>query len=696
MNKTIVLSFVTVLCLNAQQVELETIDVETSVTAEVLKDVSGEELKSADLGEALFKQSPSVSLVRRSGIANDIGVRGQKKDNISVTIDGTKIHGACPNRMDPPISHVLTNNVDYIEINEGPFNVEDFGVLSADVKVHTINPEAGFNGSVDLGMGSFSYQKETFSLSGGTDTVRFLLSGSTEKGEQYQDGNGDDFVGQIDSNILAGNVSPSAQYQDKYKDLDAFQKETLMAKMFWDITDTQELRLSYTANRSDNILYPSTKMDALYDDSDIYNIEYISKDLGRYSKELYLQAYQSEVEHPMSTKYRQSAIIDSNPMMPGVQMMYMTHALTTKTKGGKIKNSFDIDNHTMTVGIDHSVRNWDGKYYKNDIPLDIASEGMNPFHSIWDVDTTNTAVFVDDTIKMDKLIVELGFRYDNTQVEATDLTQQSNNYDELNGYILGTYHTDTTTSYFAGLGKSSRVPDAKELYWIGAMGNPVGTPDLKHTVNYEFDVGMQKQFENATIKVKAFYSKLDDYIAYNASNTQMIMVMGQPKNVSWNAYENVDATVYGFDLSGTYIATDSVYFDYAMAFQRGKKDKPLNGQVGTDMADIAPFKFNGAVNYDYDSALNFRAEIIATDDWDTIDYENGEQFLDDYMLVNLKASKQFGKDFELTLGVDNIFDETYAVSNTYKDLILLSTPGNEVMLMNEPGRYFYANLRYTF
>jgi len=217
MKKTIVLSFAAVLCLNAEQVALETIEVETSGTTEIIKDVRGEELKSADLWEALFKQSASVSLVRRSGIANDIRVRGQKKDNISVTIDGAKIHGACPNRMDPPISHVLTNNVDYIEINEGPFNVEDFGVLSADIKIHTIKPEEEFSGSVDLGLGSFGYQKGAFSLTGGTDTLRFLLSGSMEKGEQYEDGNGDDFVGQIDRNIAEGNVPASAQYQDKYK-----------------------------------------------------------------------------------------------------------------------------------------------------------------------------------------------------------------------------------------------------------------------------------------------------------------------------------------------------------------------------------------------------------------------------------------------------------------------------------------------
>ncbi len=673
MNKTIVLSFATMLCLNAEQVALETIEVVTSGTTELIKDVSGEDIKSADLGEALFKQSASVSLIRRSGIANDIRVRGQKKDNISVTIDGAKIHGACPNRMDPPISHVLTNNVDYIEINEGPFNVEDFGVLSADIKIHTIKPEEEFSGSVDLGIGSFGYQKGAFSLTGGTDTLRFLLSGSKEKGEQYKDGNGDDFVGQIANNIAAGNVPAGAQYQDKYKNMDAFEKETLMAKMFWDITDTQELRLSYTANRSDNILYPSSKMDAIYDDSDIYNIEYTAKDLGKYSKELYLQVYQSEVEHPMSTKYRKMGAVN-----------YTTHALTTETQGGKIKNSFDMDNHTITAGIDYSRRNWDGGYYKNDKPFPLAK-----FHSIWDVDTTNTALFLEDKIKMDKLVVELGLRYDNTKVESANPKQQSNDYDELNGYVLGTYHADATTSYFAGFGKSSRVPDGKELYWIAPMGNFVGTPDLDNIVNYEFDMGIEKQYENASIKAKIFYSQLNDYIAYNASNVNM---MGG----AVNAYENVDATVYGFDLSGSYIATASLYFDYGMAYQRGEKDKPLTGQVGTDMADIPPFKLNAAVNYDYDSELNLRAEVIAANDWDDIDYENGEQALDAYAVLNLKASKKFGKNFELTLGVDNVFDETYAVSNTYKDLVLLATPGNEVMLMNEPGRYFYTNLRYTF
>ena len=679
MRKIIYLSFACSLLLQAAQVELETINVEAKADTEVIKDVHGEDIKSADLAEALFKQSPSVSLVRRSGIANDVIVRGQKKDNINVTIDGAKVCGACPNRMDPPVSHVLTNNIDFIEINEGPYNVEDFGVLSADVKIHTIKSSKKWSGDINLGYGSWNYKKAAFSLSGGTDTLRILVSGSTETSEQYEDGDGNDFVGQIQREIDTGkvNMSKNPQYQDKYKDLDAYDKKTLMTKIFWDITDNQELRLSYTANRSDDILYPSSKMDAMYDDSDIYNLEYSARDLGVYSKELNFQVYQSEVEHPMSTEYREMG-----------KMMYMTHALTTKMQGAKLKNSFDLDNHTITAGLDYSLRNWDGGYLKNDKPL-----AEKFFHSIYDVDTENQSIFLKDKIKMDKLILDMGLRYDSTEITSANVKQQANDYDELNGYIYATYNADKESKYFAGFGKSSRVPDAKELYWIGSpMMMPdgsmkamsIGTPNLDATINYEFDMGLEKQFDDATFKAKLFYSQLNDFIAYNDSKKM-------------NKYENVDASIYGIEMSGTYIATESLYFDYGFAYQRGEKDSPLVGQSGTNMPEIPPFKYNLAANYDWDESFTLRAELVGSDTWNDFDVENGEQELDAYAVLNLKVTKRFAQNFELTIGLDNVFDTTYAVSNTYKDLILLPTVGdNEVMLMNEPGRYAYANLNYKF
>ncbi len=651
----------------AQPVEMGTIDVEVKVDTEVVKDVSGEEIKSADLAEALFKQSPSVALVRRSGIANDIIVRGQKKDNINITIDGAKIHGACPNRMDPPVSHVLTNNIDYIELNEGPFNVEDFGALSADIKIHTKKPKKGFGGELSLNKGSYDYQKEAMTLSGGTEQIRMLLSASYEKGGQYKDGNGDDFARQQDRYIATHPGTAGMGYLPQYRGMDAFTKKTLLAKLFWDISDTQSLMLGYTKDRSDDVLYPNTPMDAEYDEGDIYTLEYTLKDLGRYSKALTLSAYQSDVVHPMSNRYRKSSVAN------GV----ITHRLTTKMQGIKLKNSFDLQKHHLTVGADYSRRKWDGAYYKNGNPFPAAR-----FHSIWQSKTDNIAFFAKDKIVIDRWEFNAGLRYDATEISTQRPGVAQNSYHDLNGNLYLRYHATEQSSYFAGFGVSSRVPDGKELYFYNKMGQEIGNRDLQEVKNRELDIGAEYQWEDLTFKGKFFYSDLKDYIAYNATAQR---------------FENVDATITGLDISGSYIATDALYLDYGVSYQRGRKKYALSGQQDRDLPEIPPLKANVSLTYDYDDTLSLKAEAIYSAKWKHFDADNGEQPLKSYTVFNLKGTKQFGKHIELTLGVDNLFDKTYALSNTYKDLTLISGGGSQdVMLLNEPGRYLYANLKYRF
>ena len=96
--------------------------------------------------------------------------------------------------------------------------------------------------------------------------------------------------------------------------------------------------------------------------------------------------------------------------------------------------------------------------------------------------------------------------------------------------------------------------------------------------------------------------------------------------------------------------------------------------------------------------LALRAEVIASDEWTNFDADNGEQELDAYAVLNLKGTKKFGKNFELTVGIDNLFDTTYAVTNTYTDITLLpiNPADSTIILMNEPGRYVYTNIKYKF
>jgi iron complex outermembrane receptor protein len=646
-----------------------------NVESTTLSDVSGEEVKSADLAEALVKKVPSVSLVRRSGIANDIILRGQKKDNINILIDDAKVYGACPNRMDPPTSHILTNNIDGITITEGPYDVENFGTLSGAVKITTRAPSQELAGEVGVNFGSWGYRKQYATVSGGSESVRMLISASNESSGQYEDGDGNTFAEQIE------NFDPTSmsRYKDEYRDQDAYKKQTLMGKVYADLTDTQQLKLSYTANRSDDVLYPSSGMDALYDDSDIFTADYTIRDLGSYSKSLDFQYYDSKVDHPMSTFYRLSSGAGS--------ANEKISALTTHAQGLKVKNRFEIDgNSDLTLGVDASNRNWDGAYEGTG-----TQSLVTGVKSINDVDTENRALFAELEKRYAALNLRIGARYDDTSITPADtVAQQANDYTSLSGFLFATYQASESTRYFGGIGKSSRVPDARELYFRGAMVQPgpvlmtpeVGTPTLEQTSNTELDLGVEKRYQNASVKAKLFHSWLKDYIYYNADKTM-------------HAFENIDATIYGLSLSGDWFATDTLWMDFGLAWQRGQKDEALAGQSDKDMAEITPLKVNLGLNYDYAPRSSARMEVVAADKWSDFDGDNGEQELDAYSVVNLKVTHAINRNIELTGGVDNVFDKTYAVSNTYQDLTLLSA-GGVVMLMNEPGRYMYLNAAYKF
>jgi len=672
-GKIIVISSVAAICLYAvDSVQLDKVTVKSSAIKTEVTNVSGEDLKSADLAEALTKQVPSITIQRRSGIANDIILRGQRKDNINIIVDDGKIYGACPNRMDPPTSHIITSNIKDVEVIEGPYDVEDFGTLSGAVKVTTNKPTEHLHGNVNFNMGSWGYKKGSAFISGGNDKIKAAIGASTEQSDQYEDGNGHTLAEQLKI-ATSGTANAPKQYKPSEFDREAYKKTSFMGKIYVNVTDNQELQLSYTGNRSDNILYPSTPMDAISDDSDLYNIKYILKDLGKYSDKLSFEYYYSTVDHPMTTQYR---------LMSGGAAGTVANVMSSTIYGGKIKNEFAYNGAKIFYGLEASKRNWDGRYYKQYTTTPIA---LNK--SIPDVDTNNIGLYLKAKKSYGKFELSGGARYDHTKIDPSN-SDPSKTYNDVSGYIFGYYHLNDSLKYFAGIGKSIRVPDAKESHdrlkdLTGATnGKLVGNPNLDETKNYEADLGVEGEYDNANFKVKVFYSKLNDFIVYNAVQNQ---------------YQNTDAKIYGAELSGTYFATDSLYFDGGIAYQRGKKDDPLSGESDTDLPSIPPVKLNFGANYDYDESLSLRAELVASGKWTHYDANNGEQPIDGWGVVNLKASKDFAKSFNVTLGVDNVFDKAYAISNTYSDLTLISgSSGDPAMLLNEPGRYMYVNLSYKF
>ncbi len=674
MKRIIPLSLIAVASIYAAEVKLEQINIQSTIMTEVAQKAQ----TSADVAQALSVSVPSVDMNRRSAISNDIYIRGQKRDNISIEIDGTKVCGACPNRMDPPVSHILANQIESIEVIEGPYDVTNFGTMSGGVNIKTKSPSKDLHGELNLGMGSWGYGKVGATLSGGNDLVRVLVSASNESSDQYEDGNGDMMAEQVANNAKAnpGDTpaalqAKGAQYQPQYVDMQAYSKMSVMAKAFFTITDNQELRLGVTANRSDDIMYPNSKMDAIYDDSNIYSAEYNIDGLTDVYKNMNLQVYKSDVDHPMGTDYRMYSMAADKPVI--------TNWLTTDMLGVKLKNVFDISDYELLVGLDASERKWNGHYEKNHSPF------PNGTKSIDDAITTNMAIFA----KLDKsygaLNFSLGARFDSTEITTGSATEEDNDYTGVNANLVTTYNLNKENKIFLGFGQANRVPDARELYFRGSMGNLVGTDDLDQTTNTEIDLGYEISSNIFKVKIKGFYSMLDNYIYIQ-------------KGKKVNAFSNIDAAVYGTEIAASVYATDDVTVDMGMSYKVGEKDEALAGQTDTDLADIAPLRGNIEVNYEYMNDSIATIGVRASDAWEDIDSDNGEQELDAWTSIDMKVKHSFSKNVQFTLGVNNLLDETYQESNTYADLILVAggVGSGDVMLLNEPGRYVYSNLDFKF
>lgn len=686
MKKISLLSLAAIASLASDSVTIQKITIEAQAPQADSKNVSADEMvkfsRQSDLAEMLSQTLPEITHVRNSAVGNDIILRGFRKDNLNVTIDDAKVCGACPNRMDPPSMHISSGQIAAVEVQEGPFDVTQFGSLGGKINVVTKDPEKGVHGEVSTTLGSFDYRKLSTTLEGGNDKVQALVGFSRETSGQYKDGEGRTLAEQ--TGVLA--TTGGQKYAPSYLNMDAYDRNNYWAKIVGHIGNNQKLTLNYFGDRADDIMFPRYPMDALIDDTDMFKAEYQLSNLGTFSEELKVEGYHSKVKHLMGTDYRVAAV------SPAVATQAPADATI---KGAKVENTLNISGVKTTMGLDMSLRNWN------------ATKGPISNNSAYimlpDVDTENAALYATVSKTVSKIDLSGGIRYDDTEITPnTGLrdsvnntflsTRQVKNYENISANLMIKYNLSQTTNVFAGLGQSVRVPDAKELYVVTMNNNSTantntatngGNNNLNETINREIDLGAETTSGNFHLKATVFYSDLKDYIyAYATSSTT-------------STWANIDAKIYGGDISADYLLNNEWRLETGIALQRGEKKNP--GQIGDtdkDLAEIPPVKGRLALVMD-DSVNYLMAEVIAADQ-QKVDSDNSEKDISGYGILNLKYGYDFRNGFSLMTGVNNFFNRTYAVNNSYIGNQLIANTGVAPTVLNEPGRNFYATVAYKF
>jgi len=624
------------------------------------KELSQEEVKitrQIDLGEIVSEFYPEIWYIRKAGTANDIVLRGFSRDNINVLIDGSKIYGACPNRMDPPSFHVSSPEIQEVIIKEGPFDVSNQGSLAGLINVKTKDPKEGIGGSIGGTIGSYSYRFGYLTANIGNKYIKFLVGASNQYSKPYESGEGK-------------KITEYANYKPQYIDHKAFNIDRIWTKMVIIPNNDAEIKLSYAYDNARDILYPYLKMDALYDRTNRFNADFNLKPV-----DLKFSIYYNEVKHDMRDTYR-----TSSNMWSSRGFMMKTYA-ETKMFGYKLEKGYNIYGVKIDTGIDGFIRNWKAD---NIVGMKI-NNGMIP-----DVHIKDIGLYIKGVKDIQNWTLSGGLRYDYTFSKAdknalgpannTLLKKFSNTDNYISGNVIAKYNITKKDNLYVGFGHTVRVPDPEERFI--ALSRPdgsswVGNPDLKPTKNNEIDVGGEFfPMDKIGIKGNIFYSSLKDYIYLTGLGTNR------------TTYKNIDASIYGFDVNVIGAITDKVSAELGFAYQNGKK---TGGQYNdSDLAEIPPFKTRLALKYD-DGSMYGLVETIYSAKQTKVDTDLQEKETGSWVVFNVKAGYTYQKRLFIGGGIDNLFDKMY-----YSYLSYLRDPFSTGTKVPEPGRFIYLNASYSF
>jgi iron complex outermembrane receptor protein len=253
---------------------------------------------------------------------------------------------------------------------------------------------------------------------------------------------------------------------------------------------------------------------------------------------------------------------------------------------------------------------------------------------------------------------------------------------------------DTGLRLFAGLSRTLRTADATERYLaMNHATNPamrwVGNPGLDPEIHRQADLGFSWQRSRLVVTGAAFFDDVEDYITPDRAWVQAGILQGDGARI----YRNVDARIYGAELSGRWRFAARWTLAASAAWVRAENtddDRPLP-QIPPLNGTLELTRQGGSL--ELGTRLRWADRQSRADDDPSTGSGLDARETPGHGVFDLFLRASLGRLGELGLGVDNLFDKTWAdhLNRANQD------PFNpDPVQVNEPGRTAWANWRQTF
>ncbi len=647
-----------------------------------------------ELANVMKQSQPDVGIIRKAGTSNDIIIRGLSQDNLNITIDETKVFCACSNRMDPPISQVTAASLESIELTQGAFDLSKSGSLGGSVKITTRQPSEVESGLAEIQVGSYNQLNASLLATGGSDQFQTIVSFEWAQQDPYEDGSGNRITDMPDTSAW-----PIDDYLESARDDRAFRAIHGDFKIRYLLEDGARLQLEARYREDDSVLYPGLRMDADYTQNQHISLEYASANDGK-SPTFQIKMYANQTDHDMSDRRRLSSQL--NPMLrPRPQYVldrgfFMETLAEASVAGIHAELQWSLDSLDWEAGFELTQRDWEianrlGGGMPNAGPGAEIFNAMIPDSKSRTYGTYAQASYtISDTQQLD-----FGLRLDAFQTEVNGdiafLSSQVGSFDDRTEWkpsakLVYRQRLNENLIWHAGVGSTARIANAQERYIQlrrpGTMPNWLGNPDLDSPTNTELTTGISWVSERISFNAKVFYSVLSNYIYLARLNPSDSNTLAKPTQ----SYANIDANLWGASSSVQLRLSEQWSVISGLSWQRGRKDSELAGNDSENLAEIPALKGMTSVIYTQ-NRLQVSLDAIYADSQDNIDPNVGEIVLDSYLVFNLRGNYELSEHFTVSLGIENLADQTYASHNAF-----VRNPFSTFSVVNEPGRTYFVSL----
>lgn len=615
---------------------------------------------SHDAGAVLSRQ-PAISVIRKAGgYGFDPTLRGFKYDQLNILIDGLQgAIAACPNRMDPPVSHIALNQMEKVEIHKGPFALRYGPAFGGAVNFISQQPRFSetpeVKGRLSTGFesaGSLYSVEGEVGLSG--KKISTTVNAAWSQGQDYRDGDG--------LKVPAG-----------------FSKGSVSLNGIFKTAPAHELRFFTARNFARDIDFATLGMDLSSDDTWMVRMDYLINTPTERIASATGSVFATFVDHEMDNL--------SKKIEP--RMMNAATLAQTVAFGGKMETRINIGRGQAGVGAD--FRSDEAKGDRTREFLMGPNAGNVMMDNVWqDGRVSRVGAFVEYRLPTRPINYIVSGRVDyNRAVSDRENEQVAAHFGTMSysgvspSFSFGAT-ADLSQKFSAGLwlGRSERSGGLSERYInffpVGLDAYElVGNPNLKPEVNHEVDLNLNYETEGALIQVSFFASWLNDFIS---SRIDPNLQPRLPTSPGVRRFENLEkASLRGMEFMWMQKWPLSLRHRLEAAYTYGKNvaaDEPL--------PEIPPLDLRLSLSGDYG---RFTPEISLRTvfDQNRVSPSFGEMETPAFLVMNAGAAYRFSSQMKLSGGVENLFDRAY-----YEHLSR-RIPGGDRPLYS-PGRNFYLAL----